>query len=157
MAGRIDRRLRELGISLPEAAPAFASYLPWKISRGQVYISGQGPLTDAKIVPRYCGVVGADIDLETAREAARLTALNVIAQLRLACDGDLDRVRACVQLMGYVNCVPGFDKTPKVVDGGSDVIVEIFGDAGRHARYAVGLQALPENIGVELAAIFEID
>ena len=157
MASRVDQRLHEIGITLPRAAPAFASYLPWKVSRGMVHISGQGPLWDAKVESRFCGVIGADLSLETGQEAARLTALNVISQLREACEGDLDRVNGCVQLMGYVNCVPGFEKTPTVVNGGSDVIVDIFGDAGRHARYAVGLNALPENICVELAAIFEIE
>lgn len=157
MTGRIEQRLADLGITLPEAAPAFATYLPWKVSRGMAYISGQGPLADGKVESRFCGVVGADMDIETAQQAARLTALNVIAQLKAACDGDLDRVTGCVQLMGFVNCVRGFEKTPLVVNGGSDVIVEIFGDSGRHSRYAVGSPALPENIAVELAAIFEID
>lgn len=157
MAGRIKSRLQELGITLPKPAPAFATYLPWKLSRGTVYISGQGPLDDGEIVHRFCGVVGADLSIETAQEAARLTALNVIAQLELACAGDLDRVTGCSQIMGFVNCRPGFERTPTVVNGGSDVIVEIFGDSGRHARHAIGSNALPENISVELAAIFEIE
>lgn len=156
MSGRIDRRLKELGIELPAAAPAFATYLPWKISRGMVYISGQGPLVNAEIVPEYCGVVGVDLGIETAIAAARLTALNVVAQLRLACDGDLDRVAGCVQLTGYVNCKAGFKKTPAVVNGGSEVLVEIFGEAGMHTRCAVGSHALPENIAVELAAVFDL-
>jgi enamine deaminase RidA (YjgF/YER057c/UK114 family) len=157
MAGNIDRRIAELGLKLPSASPAFATYLPWKVSRGMAYISGQGPLNDGKIVPEYCGVVGADMSVATAQEAARLTALNVVAQLEAACGGDLDRVTGCVQIMGFVNCVPGYTETPTIVNGGSDVIVEIFGDIGRHARFAVGSHALPVNIAVELAAIFEID
>lgn len=156
MAGKIDQRIRDLGLRLPSPSPAFASYLPWKISRGMVYISGQGPLTDGKIEPKYCGVVGADMPERRAQEAARLTALNVVAQLKAACNDDLDRVTGCVQLMGFVNCVPGYTETPTIVNGGSDLITEIFGDAGRHARFAVGSHALPANIAVELAAIFEI-
>lgn len=156
MSGKIEQRLAELGITLPEASPAFATYLPWKVSRGMAYISGQGPLQDGKIVPEFCGVVGDDMSVEKAQEAARLTALNVVAQLKGACEGDLDRVTGCVQVMGFVNCAAGFTETPRVVNGGSDVIVEIFGDIGRHARFAVGSHALPENIAVELAAIFEV-
>ena len=157
MAGRIEKRIEELGLRLPSASPAFASYVPWKVGRGMVYISGQGPLTDGKIEPEFCGVVGADMPVERAQAAARLTALNVVAQLKAACDGDLDRVTGCVQVMGFVNAVPGYTETPTIVNGGSDVIVEIFGEAGKHTRYAVGSQALPANIAVELAAIFEID
>ena len=156
MSGRIDRRLDELGIVLPKAAPAFATYLPWKIGGNTVYISGQGPLADAKVVDEYCGRVGADLTVEQGQAAARLTALNVIAQLRDACDGDLDRVTSCLLVSGFVNCEPGFTQTPLVINGGSDAIVDIFGDAGRHARYAVGSPGLPENIAVEIAAIFEI-
>ena len=157
MSGRIDKRLSELGITLPKAAPAFATYLPWRKGGNTVYISGQGPLLDAKVVEEHCGRVGDDLTVEQGQAAARLTALNVIAQLKDACDGDLDRVTACLQLSGFVNCAPGFTQTPLVINGGSDVIVEIFGDAGRHARYAVGTHALPENISVEIAAIFEIE
>ncbi len=157
MVGIVDSRIAELGLKLPSASPAFATYLPWKVSRGMAYISGQGPLLDGEVVEEFCGVVGADMSVETAQAAARLTALNVVAQLKVACDGDLDRVTGCVQLMGFVNCVPGYTETPTIVNGGSDVIVEIFGDPGRHARFAVGSHALPVNIAVELAAIFEID
>lgn len=156
MAGRIEARLDELGISLPKAAPAFATYLPWKKAGDTVYISGQGPLLDAKVVEEFCGQVGTDLTIGQAQDAARLTALNVLAQLKDACDGDLDRVASCSLLSGFVNCAPGFTQTPLVINGGSDVIVDIFGDAGRHARYAVGSPGLPENIAVEIAAIFEV-
>ncbi len=156
MAGRIEERLTELGISLPRAAPAFATYLPWKIGGNTVYISGQGPLIDAKVVEEFCGRVDSELTIEQGQAAARLTALNVIAQLKDACGGDLDRVASCLLLSGFVNCDPGFTQTPRVINGGSDVIVEIFGDAGRHARYAVGSPGLPENISVEIAATFEL-
>ncbi|MCY3830479.1 MAG: RidA family protein [Rhodospirillaceae bacterium] len=156
MPDRIDRRLRELGIVLPAPAPAFASYLPWKISGKAVYISGQGPLVDGRIEEKFCGRVGSDLTVEEGQAAARLTALNVLAQLKDACGGDLDRVAGCIQLMGFVNCDPGFTQTPTVINGGSDVIVAVFGENGRHARYAIGSHALPANISVEIAAIFEI-
>ncbi len=157
MAGRIDKRLKELGLDLPDPSPAFASYLPWKASGNTVYISGQGPLWNGEVLAKCCGKIGADFTIVQGREAARITALNVLAQLKQACGGDLDRVRQCVQVSGFVNCVDGFTETPSVVDGGSDLIVEVFGEAGRHARFAVGSHALPVNIAVELAAVFEID
>jgi len=156
MADRIDRRLREFGIVLPAPAPAFASYLPWRMSGNTVYISGQGPLVDGRIEERFCGRIGSDLSIEDGQAAARLTALNVLAQLKDACGGDLDRVAGCIQLMGFVNCDPGFTQTPTVINGGSDAIVEVFGEAGRHARYAIGSHALPANIAVEIAAIFEL-
>jgi enamine deaminase RidA (YjgF/YER057c/UK114 family) len=157
MTGQIEKRLEELGIALPKASPAFATYLPWRIGGNTVYISGQGPLLDGKVLDEHCGRVGSELTIEQGQAAARLTALNVIAQLKDACGGDLDRVTSCLQISGFVNCEPGFTETPSVVNGGSNAIVEIFGNAGRHARFAVGSHALPENIAVELAAIFEID
>jgi len=156
MTGKIEARLAELGIVLPPATPAFASYLPWKRVGGIVHVSGQGPFVDGGIPEKYKGRVEVDMPLEQAQEAARITALSLVAQLRAACDGDLDRVLGCVQMTGYVNCEPGYTQTPLVVNGGSDLLVEIFGEAGRHARVAIGSHALPENIVVELAASFEI-
>ena len=157
MAGRIDKRLEELGITLPEPSPPQAMYVSWRVSGNTVYISGQGPLWDGKIADAHCGVVGRDLTLEQGQEAARITALNVLAQLKDACGGDLDRVRQCVQISGFVNCIDGFTQTPSVVNGGSEVLIQVFGDAGRHARFAVGSHALPVNIAVELAAVFEIE
>jgi len=154
--GRIERRLAELGITLPPASRAFNSYLPWKRIGAIVHVSGQGPFVDGGIPDRYTGRVVADVPLAVAQEAARITALNLVAQVKAACDGDLDRVLNVVQMTGYVNCVAGYTQTPLVVNGGSDVLLEIFGEAGRHARVAIGSQALPENIVVELAASFEI-
>jgi len=156
MAGRIERRLAELGIALPPPTPAFNSYVPWVKTGNLVFISGQGPFVGGKIPPQYRGRVPDEIPLERAQEAARVTALSVLAQLNDACAGDLDRVVRCVQLQGFVNCPPGYTETPRVVNGGSDLVVAVFGDAGKHSRFAVGSQALPENIVVEIAAIFEI-
>ena len=156
MARRIEKRLAELGVALPPPTPPFNSYVPWVKTGNLVFISGQGPFVGGKIPPQYKGRVGPDLPLERAQEAARVTALSVLAQLKDACGGDLDRVLRCVQLQGFVNCEPGYTETPRVVNGGSDLIVSVFGEAGRHSRFAVGSHALPENIAVEIAAIFEI-
>ena len=156
MAGRIEQRLKELGIVLPAPVPPFNSYVPWVKTGRLIFISGQGPFVDGGIPARFKGRVPDEIPVERAQEAARVTALSVLAQLKTACGGDLDRVRRCVQLLGYVNAMPGFTETPRVVNGGSDLIVAVFGEAGRHSRVAVGSPALPENIAVEIAAIFEI-
>jgi enamine deaminase RidA (YjgF/YER057c/UK114 family) len=156
VAGRIEKRLAELGIVLPAPVPPFNSYVPWVQTGALVFISGQGPFVDRGIPARFKGRVPDEIPIERAQEAARLTALSVLAQLKAACGGDLDRVVRCVQLLGYVNAMPGFTETPRVVNGGSDLMVAVFGEAGRHSRVAVGSPALPENIAVEIAAIFEI-
>jgi enamine deaminase RidA (YjgF/YER057c/UK114 family) len=156
MAGRIEKRLEELGIALPAPVPPFNSYVPWVQTGNLVFISGQGPFVDGVVPARFKGRVPDEISMALAQEAARVTALSVLAQLKAACGGDLDRVVRCVQLLGYVNAVPGFTETPRAVNGGSDLVVAVFGEAGRHSRVAVGSQALPENIAVEIAAIFEI-
>ena len=156
MAGRIEKRLAELRIALPAPVPPFNNYVPWVKTGALVFISGQGPFVDGGIPARFKGRVPDEIPIERAQEAARVTALSVLAQLKAACSGDLDRVVRCVQLLGYVNATPGFTETPRVVNGGSDLVVAVFGEAGRHSRVAVGSPALPENIAVEIAAIFEI-
>ncbi len=154
MAGKIEDRLAAWKIELPPAAAAMANYVPWVVTGNLAYIAGQGPVWSGEI--RFKGKVGRDLDIAKAQEAARLTALNLIAQVKAACGGDLDRVTRCVQLTGFVNCTDGFTDQPAVINGASDLIVEVFGDAGRHARYAVGTNALPMDISVEIAAVFEI-
>lgn len=155
MAGRIDARLKELGIELPGAAAPVANYVPWVRTGRLVFISGQVTLGPKGL--EYVGAVGADISIEDGKAAARLCAINVIAQLRNALDGDLDRVVRCVKVTGFVNAVPGFTQHPEVVNGASDLFVEVFGDAGRHARAAVGSGSLPRNVAVEVEAIFEVE
>ncbi|MSQ70168.1 MAG: RidA family protein [Betaproteobacteria bacterium] len=157
MTGRIDSKLKELNLTLPGAAAAFATYTPWKVHRGIAYISGQGPLIDGKPVAEFCGKVGRDVTPDQGRRAAELTALNILAQLRLACGGDLDRVSECLQLAGYVNCVDDFKESPAVVNGASKLIVDVLGQAGMHSRLAVCCNALPFGIAVEISAIFAID
>lgn len=155
MAGRIDARLKELGIDLPKAAAPVANYVPWVVSGRLVFISGQGPMGPSGIA--FKGKLGRDLETNEGQKAARLTALNVVAQLKEAVGGDLDRVKRCVKILGFVNSTPEFNQQPAVINGASDAIVEIFGDAGRHARSAVSAPSLPLDIAVEVEAIFEIE
>ena len=152
--GQIDKRLAELGITLPVPAKPVANYVGWVRTGNLVYTAGQVSLKDGKI--EYQGKVGSDYSVEDAQKAARLCAINIIAQLKAACDGDLDRVKRIVKLVGFVNAVPEFTDHPKVVNGASDLMVEVFGDAGKHARSAVGSGSLPLNVAVEVEAIAEV-
>lgn len=151
----IDKRLAELGIVLPTPAKPIANYVPWVKTGNLVYISGQGAVRDGKI--EYAGKVGDTVSIEDAIASARLTAINIIAHLRDACGGDLDRVKRIVKLLGLVNCTPTFGEHPKVINGASDLMVEVFGDKGRHARSAVGAPSLPFGLSVEVEAIVEIE
>jgi len=153
--GLIDKRLAELGIALPKPAQPVATYVPWVRTGNLVYISGQGAMKDGKL--EYVGKVGDTLSIENAIASARLTAINIIAHLRDACGGDLDRVKRVVKLLGLVNCTPAFGDHPKVINGASDLMVEVFGDKGRHARSAVGASSLPFGLSVEVEAIVEIE
>lgn len=154
MAGEIEARLRAAGIELPPAPAPAANYVPYVISGNQVFVAGQVPFVGSE--RHFIGKVGQDYDVEEAQKAARTVALNIIAQVKAACDGDLDRVVRCVKLGGFVNCTPDFLNHPQVINGASDLMVEVFGDKGRHARFAVGAPSLPFNVAVEIDAIFEI-
>lgn len=154
MAGRIAKRLAEMNIVLPKPAAPAANYVPAVISGNHVYVSGQGSYWDGKL--HYNGKLGHNVSVEDGQKCARLVGLNVLAQLNAALDGDLDRVVRCVKINGYVNSAPDFGDQPKVVNGCSDLMVEVFGEAGRHARSATGAPALPMGISVEIEAIFEI-
>lgn len=154
MAGKIDARLNDLGIALPTPPAPVASYVPYVISGKQVFVSGQVTIADGGI--KYVGIVGKDLTLEDGKAAARLCAINILAQLKAAAGGDLDRVKRCVKLGVFVNAVPGFGQQPEVANGASDLIVEVFGEAGRHARAAVGAGSLPRNVAVEVEAVFEL-
>lgn len=145
-----EARLVELGIELPKPNAPVANYVPFVRVGDLLHISGQVSL-DAGGGIR--GVVGEDVDLETAVRAARLCGLSLLAQMRAACDGDLNRVVRIVKLGGFVQAGPGFFEIPKVVNGCSDLMVEVFGDAGRHARSAVGVYRLPMNFAVEVDAV----
>lgn len=152
--GRIDDRLRELGIELPNAAAPAANYVPWARVGTLVFIAGQIPSWNGE--RRFLGKVGRDYTVEQARDAARLVGVNVLAQVRAACDGDLDRVARCVRLGGFVNCTPEFTDHPMVMNAASELMISVFGDAGRHTRTAVGAPSLPFDVAVEIDAIFEI-
>lgn len=155
MTGRVDSHLNELAITLPVAAPAVANYVPFVTSGPLVFVSGQLPMEGGK--PAVLGRLGDDVALEDGVRAARLCALNLLAQVKAACGGDLDRVRRVIRLVGFVACKPDFTDHPKVINGASDMMVEVFGDAGRHARAAVGAPSLPLNAAVEIEGIFEIE
>ncbi len=153
--GKIDDRLNELNITLPEPAAPVANYVGYVITGNLVFISGQvtfGP--DGNLM--YQGIVGDTITVEEAQKAARLCGINILAQVKSACGGDLDRVVRCVKLGGFVNAVPGFENHPMVINGTSDLMVEVFGDKGKHARFAMGAGSLPVNVSVEVDAVFEI-
>lgn len=154
MSGRIDARLQELKIQLPDPPKPVANYVPWVRTGNYVYISGQIPTVPKGAI---VGVVGDKLKPQQAAKAAQICALNVIAVLKSALDGDLDRVKRCVKLTGYINAVPGFGQHPEVMNAASDVMVKVFGDAGKHARSAVGAGTLPRGVPVEVDAIFEVE
>ncbi|QIF81400.1 RidA family protein [Brevundimonas sp. 'scallop'] len=149
----IEARIAELGLTLPEPAKPVASYVSYVRSGDQITISGQLS-NDAN--GGIKGTVGVDVTPEQALEAARLCGLNLIAQIKAACDGDLDRVVRIVKLGGFVQAGPDFTAIPAVINGCSDMMVEVFGDAGKHARSAVGVYKLPLGFAVEIDAIVEI-
>ncbi|MBI1330970.1 MAG: RidA family protein [Alphaproteobacteria bacterium] len=154
MAGNIEARLRELDIELPTPPAPVASYVPYVVSGKLVFISGQ--VTMAADGLKYVGTVGKELTLEDGQAAARLCAINVLAQAKAAAGGDLDTIARCVRLGVFVNATPGFTQHPEVANGASNLIVEVFGDAGKHARAAVGAGSLPRNVAVEIEAVFEL-
>lgn len=151
----IEGRLAELGVTLPEPAAPVANYVPYVVTGNLVFISGQVTLGPNGF--EYQGKVGADISVEDGAKAARLCAVNILAQLKAACGGDLERVRRCVKLGGFVNSTADFTDHPKVINGASDLMVDALGDRGKHARFAVGAGSLPLNVAVEVDAVFEIE
>ena len=155
MPGTVDSRLAELGIEVPDPAAPAANYVGHVVVGNLVFVAGQIPIKDGQIA--FTGKLGADVGLEDGQAAARLCAINIIAQLKKACGGDLDRVRRIVKLGAFVNSTADFGDQPEVVNGASDLIVAIFGDKGLHARAAISAGALPRNVAVEIDAIAEID
>ncbi len=153
MAGKIEARLADLGIALPEGTAPQANYVPYTISGNLVFISGQVAKLGDELIT---GKLGADVDIETGQRAARACALNLISHLRSACGGDLDRVKQCLKLGGFVQGTPDFTNAPVVMNGASDLMVDVFGEAGRHARFAVAVSCLPLDTAVEVDAVFEI-
>ena len=149
----IADRLTELGIELPTPVQPVANYLPYRWSGSLLFIAGQIPLQNGALP--YLGKVGVDLSIGQGQAAARLCAINILAQVNAALHGNLDRVNACLKLGGFVNCAPDFSDQPTVINGASDLMVDVFGEKGRHARAAVGSNALPRNVAVEVDAIFD--
>ena len=155
MTGTIDTRLLELGIALPPAQPPVATYVPYVITGNLVVVSGQLPMRDGKL--GWSGKLGGTVSADDGIAAARQCLLNVLAHLRTACEGDLDRVARVVRLGGFIACTPDFTQHPAIMNGASDLAVDIFGEAGRHARATVGVPSLPLDAAVEIEGMFEID
>lgn len=154
MAGEIQRALKDLGITLPQAAEPMGSYVPCVIAGSLMFVSGQLPMNQGKMM--FAGKVGSELFVQEAQMAARQCALNILAQVKKALNGDLDRIVGVAKLGGFVNCLPEFTDHPQIINGASDLMVEIFGDKGKHARFAVGVSSLPMNASVEIEAVFEI-
>lgn len=155
MSGRIEARLAELGIMLPQAAAPAANYVPYVVLGSLVFVAGQITLENGEL--KHLGRLGEDMDAEAGYAAARLCGLNLIAQVKAAAGGDLDRVVRVVKLGGFVSCTPDFTDQPQVVNGASDLMVEVFGEpAGQHARFAVGAPSLPLGVAVEVDGVFEL-
>lgn len=153
MTHNIAAKLDELGITLPVSVPPLFNYVPFVVSGNTVFVAGQISAQGDEV---YKGIVGKDISIEDAQKAARICALNILTQVRDAVDGDWSRVVRCVKLGGFVNCEAGFEDQSIVINGASDLMVEVMGEAGRHARFAVGAPSLPANFAVEIDAVFEI-
>ena len=149
-----EKNIKDLGYIISEPPDAVANYVPFKIVENLVFISGQAPIKDGKII--YTGKVGIDITEEKAILAAELCCLNIVANLKKSIAGDWDRFDNFVKLGGFVNSTSEYKNHPKIINGASDLLVKIFGDKGRHARFAVGSNALPLNISVEIDAIIKI-
>jgi len=154
MPETIAERLARLGIELPEPSKPGATYVPFIQTGNLVFVTGQ--LSQWNGERRFIGKLGAEFDVAEGQQAARLCALNVLAQLRVAVNGDLGRVTQCVRLSGYVNSTPEFFGQSQVINGASDLFMEVFGDVGRHTRMAVGVAALPYNVAVEVEGVFEV-
>ena len=153
MAGQIDARLKELGIALAEPPAPRANYVGYVVTGNLIFTAGQVPLKDGKL--EFIGKLGRDMTVEQGYEAAKLCAINVLANVKAALGGDLERVVRCVKLTGFVNSTPDFPDHPKVINGASDLIVAVLGDKGKHARSAVGMGNLPFGVATEVEGIFE--
>jgi enamine deaminase RidA (YjgF/YER057c/UK114 family) len=150
----IEDSLKKLNIQLPKAPDPVGSYVASKISENLIFISGQVPFDSSGNLVK--GKVGKELNLEQAQNSAKLCALNILAQLKKVCSGNLDKVKGCVKITGYVNSTNDFTDQPKVINGASDLISEVFGEIGKHTRAAVSVNSLPLGVPVEVDAIFEI-
>ena len=155
MTGNIEKNLASQGIILPQAASPAANYVPYVISGKQIAVAGQIPFWNGDLMG--LGKVGRDMTTEDGANIARICGLNLIAQLKAACEGNLDRVARVVKLGGFVNCTEEFCDHPEVINGASNLMVDVFGDKGTHSRFAVGVNSLPRGVAVEVDGIFELD
>ena len=149
-----EENIKQLGIIIPDMPAPLANYVPYKVSDNIVYVSGQGPAVNGNLI--YKGKVNEDISIEDGIKASELCCINIIAALKKSINGDWNRLDSFLKLGGFVNCKDDFFDQPKIINGASDLLVKIFGDQGRHARFAVGSNALPMNISVEIDAIIKI-
>ena len=149
-----EENIKNLGLNIPELPKALANYVPFKIIGKTLYISGQAPVQNGELV--YKGKVGSDITVEEGIDAAKLCVINIIAAVKTGIEGDWAKLDSFVKLTGYVNCKDNFTDQPKIINGASDMLVDIFGDQGRHSRVAVGSNALPLGIAVEIDAIVQL-
>ena len=149
-----DENIKNLGLNIPDLPKALANYVPYKIIGKTMYISGQAPIQNGELI--YKGKVGSDISIEEGVEAAKLCVINIIAALKTGLEGDWDKLDSFIKLTGFVNCQDNFTDQPKIINGASDMLVKIFGDQGRHTRVAVGSNALPLGIAVEIDAIVQL-
>jgi enamine deaminase RidA (YjgF/YER057c/UK114 family) len=150
----IDEKLIRLGIAIPNPAAPVANYVGFVRTGNLVFVSGQLPLQDGHVM--HPGQLGKDVSPDDAKQAARQCAINIIAQLKVACGGDLSRIKRIVKLTGFVACAPMFNGHPGIINGASDLFADVFGDAGKHARAAVGVSSLPLNAAVEIEAVAEV-
>ena len=150
----VESRLKDLGITLPDAAKPVGNYTPWQRSGNLIFTAGQLPMENGKLA--FTGLLGEDVSLETGVQAARLCTINILSQLRAACGGDLQRITKIVKVVGFVACTRDFGDHPKIINGASDLLVAVFGEAGIHARSAVGVASLPFRAPVEVEAVAEI-
>ncbi len=153
MAGNAEKKLLEMGINLPKPAKPAANYIPYTIAGNILTISGQIPMGESGI--EFVGKLGDTADIATGQAAAKLCAINILAQAKAAL-GDLDRIKQVIKIQGFVNATPDFGDHPAVINGASDLLAEVLGDAGKHARAAVGMSSLPFGVAVEVDAIIEI-
>jgi len=150
----IESRLAELGIALPQPPKPIANYVPYVLAGGLLTVSGQIPIKDGQLM--YPGKLGDEVDIEQGQMAARLALVNLLAQVKIACDGDLGRVVRVVRLGGFIAATSNFSGHAQVMNGASDLIVDIFGEPGKHARSTVGVSSLPVNAAVEIEGLFQI-
>ena len=149
-----EKNIKDLGLVFSEPPKAIANYVPFRVIENLVYVSGQGPVKDGKVM--FAGKVGDEITEEEGKLAAELCCLNIIAALKESIKGDWEKLDCFVKLGGFVNCNQGYTNHPQIINGASDLLVKIFGEQGRHARFAVGSNALPLNISVEIDAVIKI-